>query len=54
MRPNPSSAIEAGSGIGVVENVFSMTEETAMEPSVRATLAKSLATDKLLTPEKVT
>jgi hypothetical protein len=48
--------IDIGSGMGLelVENVFSITEETAKLPDVRATSTRSLATERLLTPGKVT
>ena len=54
-NPAPSSASVAGSDTGCddVENVFSTTEETERLPGVRATFAKSLDTERLLTPVKV-
>ncbi len=55
IRPVTTSAIDIGSGMGVVvENVFSITEESAKLPDVRATFSRSLATERLLTPGKVT
>ncbi len=54
IRPVTTSAIDIGSGMKLVENVFTITEETAKLPGVRATSARSLATERLLTPGKVT
>ena len=54
IRPVTTSAIDVGSGMKLVENVFTITEETAKLPGVRATSARSLATERLLTPGKVT